>query len=406
MTVEQADAGSVLSSAEDERLVARTRAGQERAFEQIVHRYRSQLLGFCRRMLGGSTEDAEDVLQEVFANAYRALLADEREIQLRAWLYQIARNRCLNHLRRRRPQSAGPDALEMIPCGDATTTHERAGNRDELRLLINDVQSLPEGQRRALMLREIDDLSYKEAAGAMGTTVAAIRSLLIRARTSLAEASHERAIGAFAPFALLGRAKAALVAKLGLGGASSGSSTAAEATAAAGGSSVSLGSGAGFAAGSAGAGLIVKTAAVLTAAAVTAGTVGLSQDGGGVRDHAGFEAEAPVARQIAVGPAPVQAKPATGPKESASAPASDAATDPASEDSAGTPAEASGADGSARTLTAGGNPGGRPAPKPTPNAGAPSDTASMVQITYPSVDSTSSSDSPGDGDASSSDTQP
>ncbi|HEY2056330.1 MAG TPA: sigma-70 family RNA polymerase sigma factor, partial [Solirubrobacterales bacterium] len=74
------------------------RSGNPGAFETIVDRYQGRLLGFCRQMLG-STEDAEDVLQEVFVNAYRAMLADEREINLRPWLYRIARNRCLNHLR-------------------------------------------------------------------------------------------------------------------------------------------------------------------------------------------------------------------------------------------------------------------------------------------------------------------
>ena len=82
----------------DERLILLMRAGNDAAFEVVFGRYRSRLLGFCRHMLG-SKEDAEDVLQEVFANAYNAILADQREINVRPWLYRIARNRCLNHLR-------------------------------------------------------------------------------------------------------------------------------------------------------------------------------------------------------------------------------------------------------------------------------------------------------------------
>ena len=88
----------------DERLVALTRKGHQGAFEALVQRYESRLLAFCRHMLG-STEDAEDVLQEVFAASFNALLGDERAINVRPWLYRIARNRCLNHLRR--PVAAG-----------------------------------------------------------------------------------------------------------------------------------------------------------------------------------------------------------------------------------------------------------------------------------------------------------
>src|SRR4051794_21086693 len=74
----------------DERLVALTRRGNQAAFESLVARYQTRLLAFCRHMLG-SREDAEDVLQEVFAAAFNAMVADERSINVRPWLYRIAR---------------------------------------------------------------------------------------------------------------------------------------------------------------------------------------------------------------------------------------------------------------------------------------------------------------------------
>src|SRR6187402_3943433 len=86
----------------DERLVALIRRGNHGAFEALVARYQSRLLAFCRHMLS-SREDAEDVLQEVFAAAFNAICADRREINVRPWLYRIARNRSLNHLRRVQP---------------------------------------------------------------------------------------------------------------------------------------------------------------------------------------------------------------------------------------------------------------------------------------------------------------
>jgi RNA polymerase sigma factor (sigma-70 family) len=173
----------------DEKLIAMARAGNPGAFEAIVERYQGRLLGFCRQMLG-STEDAEDVLQEVFVNAYRAMLADEREINLRPWLYRIARNRCLNHLRK--PKADAQETMDMVPEVDAASTAERVHNREEFRQILSDVNKLPETQRAALLLREMDALSYEEIAAAMDTTVPSVKSLLVRARISLAEASQAR----------------------------------------------------------------------------------------------------------------------------------------------------------------------------------------------------------------------
>ena len=173
----------------DAKLIAMARSGNPGAFETIVDRYQGRLLGFCRQMLG-STEDAEDVLQEVFVNAYRAMLADEREINLRPWLYRIARNRCLNHLRK--PTADAQESMDMVPEVEAASTAEKVHNREEFRQLLTDVKKLPETQRSALLLREMDALSYEEIAAAMDTTVPSVKSLLVRARISLAEASQAR----------------------------------------------------------------------------------------------------------------------------------------------------------------------------------------------------------------------
>ena len=174
---------------EDERLVALTRKGHQHAFDTLVERYQSRLLGFCRQMLG-STEDAEDVLQEVFVAAYNAMVADERPIAVRPWLYRIARNRSLNHLRK--PTADGQDTMDTHPHMNGVTTHERVQNREEFRSLLTDVGQLPETQRSALLLREIDAMSYEEIATAMDTTVPGVKSLLVRARIALADSSQAR----------------------------------------------------------------------------------------------------------------------------------------------------------------------------------------------------------------------
>src|SRR3712207_6565683 len=173
----------------DERLIALVRRGNPAAFEALVARYQARLLAFCRHMLS-SREDAEDVLQEVFAASYNAMLADQRPINVRPWLYRIARNRSLNHLRRTQP--IGVDSMDVHVAQGGKTTAERVHEREDFRQLIGDVQELPETQRTALLLREIDALSYEQIAEAMETTVPSVKSLLVRARVSLAEAAEAR----------------------------------------------------------------------------------------------------------------------------------------------------------------------------------------------------------------------
>jgi RNA polymerase sigma factor (sigma-70 family) len=173
----------------DERLVSLTRRGNEAAFETLIDRYRSRLLAFSRHMVG-SAEDAEDILQEVFVSAYRAMLADDRELNVRPWLYRIARNRSLNHLRRPRP--TGVDSMDVFEGGAAVATADRVHDKLDLEDLMQDVKKLPETQRTALMLREMGDLSYDQIAETMDTSIPSVKSLLVRARVSLAEAAESR----------------------------------------------------------------------------------------------------------------------------------------------------------------------------------------------------------------------
>jgi RNA polymerase sigma factor (sigma-70 family) len=173
----------------DERLVSLVRRGNMAAFEMLVSRYQSRLLAFCRHLLG-SREDAEDVLQEVLSAAFNAMLADERPINVRPWLYRIARNRSLNHLRR--IQAVGVDSMDVHFSDHGASTADKVHGREEFRLLLGDIQELPETQRTALVLREMDALSYEQIAEAMETTVPSVKSLLVRARVSLAEAAEAR----------------------------------------------------------------------------------------------------------------------------------------------------------------------------------------------------------------------
>jgi RNA polymerase sigma factor (sigma-70 family) len=173
----------------DERLIAVLRKGNIAAFEILVSRYESRLLAFCRHLLG-SREDAEDVMQEVMTAAFNAILADNRPINVRPWLYRIARNRSLNHMRR--VQTIGVDSMDLHYSDHGASTADKVGEREEFRLLVGDIRELPESQKTALVLREMDALSYEQIAEAMETTVPSVKSLLVRARVSLAEAAEAR----------------------------------------------------------------------------------------------------------------------------------------------------------------------------------------------------------------------
>jgi RNA polymerase sigma factor (sigma-70 family) len=173
----------------DEQLVELFRAGHDEAFRVIHDRYRQRLFAYTRQMLPGSRQDAEDALQEVFVRAYSGLRANDRDLALRAWLYRVAHNRCIDELRR--PAPPAPELVELVraPVHDPIAEAER---RESLRRLISDVRRLPEQQRSALLMRELAGMTYLELAAALGVSVAAVKSLLVRARVSLAAAATAR----------------------------------------------------------------------------------------------------------------------------------------------------------------------------------------------------------------------
>jgi len=182
-------AGPLLRLRSDDQLVALFRMGYDDAFAAIHERYRARLFAYTRQMLGGARSDAEDVLQDVFLRAYGALREDDRPVTLRAWLYRVAHNRCIDHLRRPAPAPSEVLDVSRTPQLDPPAETER---REEMRRLVSDIRRLPEQQRSALLMCELDGLSYAELADALGVTVPAVKSLLVRARSSLVEAGEAR----------------------------------------------------------------------------------------------------------------------------------------------------------------------------------------------------------------------
>jgi RNA polymerase sigma factor (sigma-70 family) len=171
----------------DEQLLALFRAGREDAFRALHDRYHERLLAYVRHMLRGSSE-AEDVVQDVFLRAYGALASGDRDIAVRPWLYRVAHNRCIDYVRRAPAPPLQPD--ELLPGG--TDPVIEAERREKLHRLVADLHNLPEAQRSALIIRELEGLSYEDLASALGVTVPAVKSLLVRARSGLADAALAR----------------------------------------------------------------------------------------------------------------------------------------------------------------------------------------------------------------------
>ncbi|HEX6455433.1 MAG TPA: RNA polymerase sigma factor [Solirubrobacterales bacterium] len=172
--------GPALRAQPDRRLVDLVRDGYDSAFEEIVRRYRKQLDRFAAGIVGGRSED---VTQDAFSKALLALRGSEAEIELSPWLYRIVRNTALNDLRDRAP--AADELSELLPGGRSAAAEAEA--REELRDLMARLQALPEPQRAALVMRELEGLSHEEIAAALGVSGGAARQAIYRARAALRE---------------------------------------------------------------------------------------------------------------------------------------------------------------------------------------------------------------------------
>lgn len=186
---------TVDADAEEARLLARLRAGDEDAFEELVRTYGSRMLAVTRRMLP-TEEEARDAVQEAFLSAFRGLGRFEGHSRLSTWLHRIAVNAALMRLRtrRRKPEESldtllpafreDGHHLEGLSSWDepADRRMERAETRQLVQRLIAE---LPESYRTVLLLRDIEGLDTEEAAAALGTTPTAVKVRLHRARQAL-----------------------------------------------------------------------------------------------------------------------------------------------------------------------------------------------------------------------------
>jgi RNA polymerase sigma factor (sigma-70 family) len=180
----------------DRALAARAAGGDDGAFAELAARHRPALVRYAARRLGGSRDQAEDAVQEALVRALRALRAGKLPEAPRAWLFVIVRNCCWD-LARGLPAT---DALGDDVSAPGTDPADRAGHHDRLERVVAAIGELPASQRAVLVGRELEGRSYQELADRQRTTVGAVKSLLVRARRTLAAQPQLQAAGA--PIAL------------------------------------------------------------------------------------------------------------------------------------------------------------------------------------------------------------
>jgi RNA polymerase sigma-70 factor (ECF subfamily) len=169
------------------RFLDRLRAGDAPAFEELVMTYQHRVFGVALRMLGNRAE-AEDVAQEAFVRAHRALGAFRGDAKLSTWLYAITSRLCLNRLAsgERRMARQGDDALLRL--SDAGPRPDAALERRELETALGRaIAELPEDRRIVVVLRDLEGLSYEEIAQVLELELGTVRSRLHRARAELKE---------------------------------------------------------------------------------------------------------------------------------------------------------------------------------------------------------------------------
>jgi RNA polymerase sigma factor (sigma-70 family) len=185
------------SAPRDHDLVSAVRRGEDCAFEELFSRYRGPIRGYVSRILADA-DLAEDVTQEVFISALRRLRDTERPIAFKPWIYQIAKNACIDELRRTRRSLEVPlEHLREWPDGEPDLLAREPGpelvveSKQQLEDLRGAFRGVSELHHRILVLRELEGLSYHEIGVRLGMSRPVVESTLFRARRRLAEEYEE-----------------------------------------------------------------------------------------------------------------------------------------------------------------------------------------------------------------------
>jgi len=199
MATQESEGPAMTAAPDEQELLERSRQGDLAAFNALAAAYQDRVYNLCLRMLG-SSQAAEDATQEAFLSAYRNL-ARIRGASLRAWLFRVAANACIDELRRRRRQpqlsleapSPESDPERPLEVADPTAGPEQQALRAEVRAALQqELLRLPSDQRLAVVLCDVEGLSYEEIAVSMSSSVGTVKSRISRGRARLREALRSR----------------------------------------------------------------------------------------------------------------------------------------------------------------------------------------------------------------------
>lgn len=190
---------TTLTAPSDEQLVGAAREGDDRAFEELYERYRAPIKAFAAR-LTRDPDRADDLTQEVFISALRRLRATDRPIDFRPWIYEIARNACIDEYRRRQrihevpiERDGGDGWLEHLTGGPSPEV--AAESKQQLEDLQGAFRGLSERHHRIIVLRELEGKSYRQIGDELGMSQVVVESTLFRARRRLGEEFEDLSTG-------------------------------------------------------------------------------------------------------------------------------------------------------------------------------------------------------------------
>lgn len=186
---------------DEKSLYARIAAGEDAAFQELIQPYQDRLARFVHRQFAGDTRAVDDVLQETYLSAYRAIVAGAQPDSLQAWLYTIARNQACNARRSRRPTTP---VDELAVAATAPCPAGAVEQGEWMEWLMAAISDLPARQRTALVEHVFEGRSYDEIAQRQQTTIGAVKTLMHRARHGLTQ-SADRRFAAFLPMAWISR---------------------------------------------------------------------------------------------------------------------------------------------------------------------------------------------------------
>ena len=171
---------------DQEKIIARARRGDADAFEQLVVAYRDQVFRLALRMCG-SEADADEVAQEAFLSAWRALPNFRGESQFSTWLYQLTTHAAIDLMRREKRQITADDITEVSAADPAPSPQQQAEQSEQREIVRNAILQLAPEQREVVVLRFMEELSYEEIGAVLKLPSGTVKSRLNRAKAQLKE---------------------------------------------------------------------------------------------------------------------------------------------------------------------------------------------------------------------------